>query len=71
MATDPIICTTADGVATITLNRPDVLNSFNSAMARDLQATLDLLRALVGTQSAQPNQLLNLAREFRRVMQKA
>jgi hypothetical protein len=41
----------------------------------DLQATLDLLRVLVGTASAQANpqsnQWLDLAREFRRVMQRA
>src|ERR1019366_1919727 len=40
MATDSILLSTADGVATITLNRPDVLNSFNSGMARELQAVL-------------------------------
>ena len=40
MATDSILCTTADGVATITLNRPGVLNSFNGEMARALQSTL-------------------------------
>jgi 2-(1,2-epoxy-1,2-dihydrophenyl)acetyl-CoA isomerase len=40
MPTDSIIYTTADGVATITLNRPDVLNSFNSAMAGELTARL-------------------------------
>ena len=45
MATDSIICTTADGIATITLNRPDVLNSFNTVMARDLQVTLTGLAA--------------------------
>ena len=55
MAIDPIICTTADGVATITLNRPDVLNSFDSTMAHALQATLtgfaddDSVRAVVLT----------------------
>jgi 2-(1,2-epoxy-1,2-dihydrophenyl)acetyl-CoA isomerase len=31
---------TADGVLTITLNRPDVLNSFNTEMARELQGAL-------------------------------
>ena len=30
----------ADGVATITLNRPDVRNAFNDQMAEDLQAAL-------------------------------
>jgi 2-(1,2-epoxy-1,2-dihydrophenyl)acetyl-CoA isomerase len=44
-----------DGVAFVTLDRPAVLNSFNRAMARELQATLDELapradvRALVLT----------------------
>jgi hypothetical protein len=41
----------------------------------DLEATLDLFRGLVGTSSPQPspqpNQWLDLARELRRVMQKA
>jgi len=32
---------TKDGVGRITLARPDVLNSMNTAMARELQATLD------------------------------
>jgi 2-(1,2-epoxy-1,2-dihydrophenyl)acetyl-CoA isomerase len=31
----------AEGVARITLNRPEVLNSFNAPMARELQARLD------------------------------
>src|SRR5689334_2098435 len=31
----------ADGVATITLNRPEVLNSFRRAMARELRVALD------------------------------
>lgn len=33
---------TKDGVGRITLARPDVLNSFNTAMARELQQVLDL-----------------------------
>jgi phage head maturation protease len=41
----------------------------------DLEATVELLRALVGTEAAQPkpqtNRWLDLARELRRVMQKA
>lgn len=55
MASDSILRTTADGVATITLNRPGVLNSFDSAMARELQATLlglaadDAVRAVLLT----------------------
>lgn len=45
----------ADGVATLTLNRPDVLNSFNRSMARELKeafervAADDALRAVVLT----------------------
>jgi 2-(1,2-epoxy-1,2-dihydrophenyl)acetyl-CoA isomerase len=45
----------ADGVATLTLNRPDVLNSFNRSMARELReafervAADDALRAVVLT----------------------
>ena len=34
----------AEGVATITLNRPDVLNSFHRAMALELQSALDQVR---------------------------
>src|SRR5678816_1406994 len=50
-----ILFAAADGVATITLNRPDVLNSFNRAMARELREALervehdDVLRAVVIT----------------------
>src|SRR5499426_3348933 len=50
-----ILFDAADGVATITLNRPDVLNSFNREMARALREALfsvrddDRLRAVVVT----------------------
>jgi 2-(1,2-epoxy-1,2-dihydrophenyl)acetyl-CoA isomerase len=50
-----ILFDAADGVATITLNRPDVLNSFNRSMARELTGALDrvagddTLRAVVLT----------------------
>ncbi|MFD1626975.1 2-(1,2-epoxy-1,2-dihydrophenyl)acetyl-CoA isomerase PaaG [Azospirillum griseum] len=40
-AETPILLTIADGVATITLNRPDRLNSFTAAMHADLRAALD------------------------------
>ncbi|HEY5218215.1 MAG TPA: 2-(1,2-epoxy-1,2-dihydrophenyl)acetyl-CoA isomerase PaaG [Gemmatimonadaceae bacterium] len=40
MAYQFILCTLSDGVATIVLDRPDVLNSFNRAMAQELQMTL-------------------------------
>jgi 2-(1,2-epoxy-1,2-dihydrophenyl)acetyl-CoA isomerase len=38
MANQFITVVLGDGVATVTLNRPDVLNSFNSAMAAELHA---------------------------------
>ena len=50
-----ILFATADGVATITLNRPDVLNSFNQPMAREVRDALKMvaedftLRAVVLT----------------------
>src|SRR5262245_49719805 len=50
-----ILFAAADGVATITLNRPDVLNSFTRSMARELLDALkrvaddDSLRAVVLT----------------------
>jgi 2-(1,2-epoxy-1,2-dihydrophenyl)acetyl-CoA isomerase len=40
MAEKYITSTMSDGVATVTLDRPDVLNSFNGAMARALQEAL-------------------------------
>jgi 2-(1,2-epoxy-1,2-dihydrophenyl)acetyl-CoA isomerase len=36
---------TKDGVATLTLNRPDVLNSVNTGLARELQSALDAAAA--------------------------
>jgi len=50
-----ILLDIADAVATITLNRPDVLNSFTRSMARELTDALDrvagddTLRAVVLT----------------------
>jgi len=41
MATELIQREVRDGVGFLTLNRPDVLNSFNRAMALELQAALD------------------------------
>ena len=38
---ETILYDVADGVATITLNRPDRLNAFNPAMAKELIAALD------------------------------
>jgi len=39
-----IVFDAADGVATITLNRPEVLNSFRRSMARELCAAFDRVR---------------------------
>jgi 2-(1,2-epoxy-1,2-dihydrophenyl)acetyl-CoA isomerase len=39
-----ILFDAADGVATITLNRPDVLNSFTRGMARELHEALERVR---------------------------
>ena len=40
MSSDLVLRETSQGVLTLTLNRPDVLNSFNLAMARALQSAL-------------------------------
>jgi enoyl-CoA hydratase len=45
LAFETIIVSTADGVATITLNRPYALNAFNNQLMNDLTACLDALEA--------------------------
>jgi 2-(1,2-epoxy-1,2-dihydrophenyl)acetyl-CoA isomerase len=40
-----ILLQTDDGVAIVTLNRPEVLNSFNRSMARQLRETLERIAA--------------------------
>jgi 2-(1,2-epoxy-1,2-dihydrophenyl)acetyl-CoA isomerase len=45
MASEFVIAETISGVMKITLNRPDVLNSFNAQMARELRGVLDEARA--------------------------
>jgi 2-(1,2-epoxy-1,2-dihydrophenyl)acetyl-CoA isomerase len=45
MASEFIITEMVSGVMKITLNRPDVLNSFNAQMARELRGALDKARA--------------------------
>jgi 2-(1,2-epoxy-1,2-dihydrophenyl)acetyl-CoA isomerase len=46
-----ILADLSDGVLQITLNRPDVLNSFNRAMAQELQAALARAAADPGTRA--------------------
>jgi 2-(1,2-epoxy-1,2-dihydrophenyl)acetyl-CoA isomerase len=54
-ATAPVLVATADGVATITLNRPDALNALNARVRGDLLAAIsaarrdDAVRAVVLT----------------------
>src|SRR3954452_23380036 len=42
---ETLLYSEGDGVATVTLNRPDVLNAFNRAMERDLQHVWRSLRS--------------------------
>ena len=42
---DPVLCDLNDGIATLTLNRPDKLNAISYAMADALMARLDGLEA--------------------------
>ena len=44
MDRETILFEVADNVATITLNRPDSLNSFNNAMAADMQWAWETVR---------------------------
>jgi enoyl-CoA hydratase len=45
MAYETLLVAIADGVATITLNRPDALNAFNNQLMNDLTACLDKIEA--------------------------
>jgi len=61
MAYQYILVEPAQGVARITLNRPDVLNSFNGEMARELQ---DALRAAAGDDAVRALLLTGAGRAF-------
>ena len=45
MAYETILLKVADGVATITLNRPEALNAFNQQLMNELTACLDVVEA--------------------------
>ena len=46
MDRETILFDVADNIATITLNRPDSLNSFNQAMASDMTWAWETVRAI-------------------------
>src|SRR5678815_1979192 len=56
-----ILFSAADGVATITLNRPDVLNSFRGSMATELQ---DAFKRVAGDESLRAVVLTGAGRGF-------
>ena len=58
---DPILSAASDGVLVLTLNRPDVLNSFNKAMA---SALLDALRSAAEDASVRVVLLTGSGRAF-------
>ena len=58
---DPILSAASDGVLVLTLNRPDVLNSFNQAMA---SALLDALRSAADDASVRVVLLTGAGRAF-------
>ena len=61
MAYEHILFESADGVARITLNRPDVLNSVNGGMARELR---DALNAIARDRSLRAVLLTGAGRAF-------
>ena len=58
---DPILSAASDGILVLTLNRPDVLNSFNRAMA---SALLDALRSAADDASVRVVLLTGSGRAF-------
>ena len=61
MAHEHILFDSQDGVARITLNRPDVLNSFNRAMARELR---DVFSKVAGDRALRSVLLTGAGRAF-------
>ncbi|MCG8356053.1 MAG: enoyl-CoA hydratase-related protein, partial [Kiloniellales bacterium] len=42
---EPVLCAIAEGIATLTLNRPEKLNAIDYAMADRMMSRLDALEA--------------------------